>query len=119
MKSERTTSSDFERFKEHAIQAFRAWGVDDWDIRFKHQRLSGAMANCSTDLTGRMARLRLSTDFGPNPITDAILRDTARHEAVHVLLAQVTNIGNSRWATEDEFKAAEEALVQRLLRVLP
>jgi hypothetical protein len=65
-----------------------------------------------------VARIKYSTKNG-DALSAEEVKETARHEMCHVLIGEVGCMMGSRFVTSDEVEAAEEALVQRLLRLHP
>ena len=109
----------FALFEREVRRLQNKWGVNDWNIFVAHAATENrhADADFKGSSTKRAAMIRL------NPkrlgVQDGDVRGFARHEMCHALLAEFSCLASSRHVTEDELEAAEEALVQRLIRLLP
>jgi hypothetical protein len=111
-----TAAQRLKRFATETHRLARLWGINDWDLRVVAQKHnSDALATCSPRSVARVVTLALNTKAAEEMPPEAL----ARHEMCHVLLGEFSCIAQSRYVTEDEIRAAEEALVQRLLRLLP
>jgi hypothetical protein len=120
----RTTAKHFALFKREASECLEKWGINDLHIYFHHGKRN-ARATFSGDNVKRVATITLSLDWEkwePDDvrpsITDEDIRVVARHECVHALLLPIAALPGS-FCTEAETEMAEEAVVQRLLRILP
>lgn len=114
----KTTAKQFAEFKAECERLQSVWGINDWDVRVLHENPQSktAIASCTPASTKRVAVIRLSRNIKPSYPS---MKSLARHEMVHVLLGELSCIAGSRNITNDEIEAAEEALVQRLIRLLP
>lgn len=114
----KTTAMQFAEFKAECERLQALWGINDWDVRVYHEdpQRKGAMASCAPNSVKRVAVVRLSRKIEAN---EPPMKALARHEMIHVLLGEFSCIAGSRNITNDEIEAAEEALVQRLIRLLP
>jgi len=114
----KTTKKDFEKF----IYFFNEWtkrfGLDYWQIYFEHKQNNIGYSAIKPDIDGYVARVMLAINWEDRKITDESLLLTAKHEAIHLLIARCMAIGGSRFVTSDEIISAEEELVRRLEKLI-
>jgi hypothetical protein len=121
----KTTAKHFAIFQDEARRLAMLWGLNDMKLYFHHGKREARATFVGRDVK-RVGTLTLSThweEYGPNdpsggPPTEAEVREAARHEMAHAMLLPVVCL-IAEFATRDEAERAEEALVQRLLRILP
>jgi hypothetical protein len=117
----KTTASHFEYFKSEARRWLDKLGVTDYRIDFVHESLADAYAKVGTKSVHKVARIGFNTEWrsdDPRPLNKASIADTAKHEAIHMVTADLVSLANSRFVTPDEVLEAEERLVRRLQRAL-
>ena len=114
-------SPNFTAFEREARRLQSLRGLNDWHLYVLHEPTQNkdAVANCNAVSTKRVATLRLNSKNKDRERKWIGPEEAARHEMVHVLLGEFSCIAGSRCVTSDEMEAAEEALVQRLIRLLP
>jgi hypothetical protein len=116
----KTTKAHFEHFKSEVLRWLDRLGVNDYRVDFVHEELPDAYAKVSTKSVHKAARVGFNTEWfaDARPLNKEEIAKTAKHEAIHLLVADVTSLANSRFVTADEVLEAEERLVRRLQRVL-
>lgn len=114
----KTTAAHFKIFKAAVAAAIERLGLTDWDVRLQHDDAPNALAVVRCDVANRMASVTLARDWGTDPITKEMLIRTAVHEMLHVVLAELMDMGCSRGATKDAFDGAEHAVIRRLEKLL-
>jgi hypothetical protein len=111
-----TSQKHFKTFERAVRVALTDLGINDWQVYVDHVKLdAGVRANCSTRVLKRSAVIRLAKCWD-GQVLDYELLEAARHESLHVALANVASMGGARFVTADEMEAAEESTVQRFLR---
>jgi hypothetical protein len=120
----KTSARHFAIFRAEAERLQKLWGLNDIGLHYHHGKRD-ARATFYGRETKRVGTLVLSThweDHDPqgvrSVVLDAEVRDTARHEMVHALVLPLASLIGD-FTTRDEAERAEEALVQRLMRLLP
>lgn len=108
----------FEVFVGSCLETLARWGVNDWEVRFSHEQVDGVLARTSLLVVKRVAIVKLSKTWD-EPVTNGRLKEVARHECVHILIGRLACLVGAGWLARDEAEAAEESLVQSLLRLLP
>ena len=90
-------------------------GITSFDLSVEQGTLDdGTLADVTRDVDSRSCAVRLHEPPEGNDDLDSL----ARHEMIHVLLADLSALAHSREATHAEIERAEEALVVRLTRLL-
>ncbi len=88
----------------------------NWRVSVSDKPCKGAIADCSTSLEDMMAVIRYGSDWGPQEITDQIVKETAIHELLHVFLSVLIASAVSRDASATA--AAEHSVITVLERLL-
>ena len=107
--------NDFDVFKQEFAAALARMGIDGtWDVRFRAKPRLKEQANVECDVDNRM----VVVEFGHVDANYSPAR-LARHEAAHVLLADLVQCAGDRFANKAELHKAEETVATVLERVLP
>lgn len=122
-----TTDAHFRAFSTEVHRLVRLWGINDWIVKCAHMRLTDARAQCMTRVTHRVCTIALGKVWMPKDgngdehfaPTLRDVKETARHEVIHLLLARVQDLGTTRFVTEDESTQAIEGLCRHLHDLLP
>ncbi len=83
--------------------------------------MDGVFARCTTNTVGSVARLAISKDFdmeGVHVSLEEKIKNSAKHEVMHLLLGEMSDIASARYRTYDELMAAEERVVGRLVKFI-
>lgn len=108
------TKREFERFK----RAFGVWklrmGFPEYELGFEHKDTEDAIAYVDINVSGCTAIVSLNNKIGYRDDVDGWLEDTAKHEAIHVLLGRLVHIAKSRFVSEEEIDRENE----RITRIL-
>ncbi len=117
----KTTAKHFAIFQTEALRLINLWGLGlGWDIRIEHQSIRPDWAaETWFDSKARHCVITLNTEWKNNrKISPFGLKEVARHEAIHFLLAPITGPMGRRCVTEYEMDAGEHEVVQHLSRIL-
>ena len=108
---------DIEAFRK-SVEIWRDYlGINDWDVYVEAGDLNdGTIADVSRCIDTRSAVVRLHSLPGEDK--DKVIDDTARHEMIHVLLADLSALAHGRESTHEDIEREEEKLVVRLSRLL-
>ena len=104
-------------FRREFERLVKRWGCEDWRYYFDLATLAESKAQVSRNLTGRACTVTLGVDWPCDNSPDE-LRKTARHEAAHMVTAELSCLAGARWVTKDEVDNADELTVRRLERIL-
>ena len=113
-----TTKKDFEAFKKECEKWYDKLRLEEWDLVYYHEDLkqSNAVAKINIVLVGKSAAIIFNKVIN-NSIAFKF-EEAAKHEVIHLLLANISELGWSRFTTEDEIRTAEEALVRKLEKII-
>lgn len=98
--------------KEFLIQVDNL-NLRDWIIYFEHKKLEDCHAETTAEFPVATISFNLETE--KKYLTPTQLRATAKHEAVHVLLAKLTALGKQRHNTTEELLDEEEESIACIL----
>lgn len=116
----KTTQKQLESFKNHCLYYQRVLGLNEWEMRFKLDKIKKAYADTDCE-RNYVAKIRLTDNLnGWNKIedTEQFLKETALHEMVHVLTSRLYYYGWQRFISHEEMQEAQEEIATRLTNVL-
>jgi hypothetical protein len=117
----KTTPEHFEYFKYICLQWLKVFELSDWNIYFKHDDPNGNLSEIKFNLNGRIALCTFCTGWNDNirPCTREEIFKVTKHEMIHALLGEFSELGSSRYVNEDQLIISEEALVAKLEKLIP
>lgn len=116
----KTTKSDFKYFKLRCEHYVKLWKLIEWDIDYEHSNGQGSdRAACSRTILGMHAVIELCFNWEHEKVTKQALNRIAKHEVLHILLAPIELLAQARFVTEDEYKAGDHTVIQKLIKLLP
>ncbi len=110
---------DFEKFKKYFMEYARQFGIDkEYDIYFDRKKLE-SWASISADSEGCWATISFSTEKPSKfHVSNGYnLKETAKHEAIHLLLFRYRNLAYNRFAGEEELYREFERITTVLSKV--
>lgn len=116
----KTTKAHFNLFKSEVEYWHKRFGLIGYDIFFKHEDCGTNISTCSTSANNRCATFKLNINFDDTILVlgDKVIRETALHETLHLLLGEMACLAISRFVQEDELDRAEEGAVNVLVKEL-
>jgi len=108
----------FDAFRKECNRWMQRYGLSDWRVTFQHEDLYGqTWATCERNPESRLASLTLATWVVPggSPVDAETISDTAHHEVLHILLAELTALVFRRSVQEEEIDGSEHAIVNRII----
>jgi hypothetical protein len=112
----RDIKKSFEIFKEEFILWQKYFGLIYWRIDFSIAPLKESKADIKTDCESYTAEVRFNKG---NRDDEELVRQTAKHEAIHLLLARLSECAyDPRGYSTTDISAAEEELVRRLTIII-
>lgn len=118
-KIHKTTKAEFNRFKKTFEKYQRLLGLTDWIVYFRHENLNGAYARIGTNTKGRVAVVTFCDEMEIKEFENwKGLELDAKHEALHLMLADLDAVANVRYTTEEEINIEEEKIVRRLEKLI-
>jgi hypothetical protein len=109
-----------EKFKNYYQIYKEKFGLVNWRIVFSIEKLTGNYAVTRYDLDGRVCVVVINEDWDITyePLSDTVLERTAKHEAIHLMLARFSRLANRRFSTERELEESEEEIVRVLENII-
>jgi len=114
------TKKHFKLFKDTCEYWISRLSISGWAVYYRFEILDGVFATSQCRREGRVSSLILNKRFysvGIPNISDKI-RGSAKHEVLHLFLARLAGIGESRFVTEKEFDEANEEMVIKLEKLI-
>lgn len=112
----RQDKKDFEVFQKE----FKYWqeklGCLDWKVCFEHEDIKDSLAQICTNNNGRIATVTLDKDT--QHIKEHHPAESAKHEALHLLLADIGGVAYNRFTTPEVIDREEEKLVVKLMGLI-
>src|SRR4051812_21185113 len=105
--------SEYETYKRECRKWIERLGLTDWKIYFRFEEIENALAGCRRDFEGRVAVLVLNPFQAHCKRADVDVKKSAKHEVLHLLLAELAWMSNSRVLTETAWSAAEHCVIRR------
>lgn len=112
----KTTAAHFKVFCDESDRWIRELGLFDWSVAYRHENLKDKYSAIQYQFSARKARISLSTTFD-EPVTVEKLKDSALHEVLHLVLADLVAYAEAA-ASKLRIEEAEHAALYRILRVL-
>ncbi len=109
-----------EIFEKECRRLSNLWELNDWTIRIhtddtkkEEKHFEGGWIYRNLD--NSQADIYLDEKYCK---TENDIKQTAKHEMIHLMLAKLYLLGKWRWASEDEVDRTEEELVHKLEDIL-
>ena len=120
MPTYKTTSEDFQIFKEAVAYWQNRLGLLSWHIYTRHRLKREYQAQCSTDLSGHCATITLSKVLYnyDEPPGEAGIRRIAFHEVCELFLARMDICARARFVQGDEIEEARHEIIRTLEKVI-
>lgn len=111
--------SDLKAFSRHCDTYLRRFGVGHYGVRYELAVADATVrAMSEVDSVSGSARVSLNPNRNDKGI-DPSLRRLAKHEALHVMLGEFSELAWGRCVSKEALRMAEEELVRKLLRLIP
>ena len=116
----KTTKKHFDLFEQECRKWIKFFGLLNWKLYFYHESINAeALASTGFNLSGRVASIRLNTDWPKEDLHERGLRETAFHESCEVLLARVTYYMGARFVSDEgEIQEAAHEIIRTLENVV-
>ena len=114
----KVTAKQFEEFKAEFKKWQEKFGLNGYQVYFKHCQLDNDFAQISRTQNSMVATVSLANSVEGDDAKFLDVKNSARHEAVHLLLSKLSDCASCRYVTEDGIYEAEEEAVNRIMSVL-
>lgn len=115
------TQKQYDLFKSECEKWIKVFELSSFEIRFFWEKLDDNLAEVRTGQVSKgiievyfTKELKDNIDY----IDDNYIKMTAKHEAIHCLVAEITEAGWDRFTTKDELIKLEEKLVNKLIKII-
>lgn len=112
-----TTDDDFALFKAEFKYWINRFGLNGWQLYFVKGDLQGQYSLIALCAEYHVATITLCEQFDEEQ-GEIDIPHIAKHEAMHLLIGDLSEAAESRWVTQHELNAIEEELVNRLMAVI-
>ncbi len=109
-----TKLTDFEKFQVYFTKYQKLFGLTGYTVYFKYEPLENRFASIAPDSRNMAATVRLNSKLldEDKPFKD--IKKSAKHEAMHLMLARLDDLASNRFVTQDEIYAANEELANKI-----
>ena len=114
-----SSNKDFELFKREFKKWQKLFGLSGYKVYFKYEPIEKSFADVTINQADMVVTVRLNSNLldKNKPFKDA--RKSAKHEAIHLLIARLEHNGRYRYIPECEMDEASEELVHKLEDLIP
>jgi hypothetical protein len=106
--------TNFEVFQKEFRKWQKNFGLNGYNIHFKHEPLYKCYADILVNQKDMVALVRLNSEAYNGLKPHRNIKKSAKHEAIHLLIARLEETGRYRFSSDDEISQASEDLVNRL-----
>jgi hypothetical protein len=119
MKKRKTTEEEYQQFCDEVSRLVKLFELCDWNVYFEFEdfKNNGIIACVIPNMIGRVANFKLNKRICDDDARN--IKGLALHEVIHLLFSEITQLGESRYITADEWNAAVERTAVRLENILP
>lgn len=117
-KLSKTTKTQFELFKKECEFWLDYFGLKGWCVEYDHEKYDDGRACCGWKVIGRIAYIRLATEwesYRNNQITEFDIRRCAFHEVCELLFSRITMMAKNKISNYED---AVEEETHNLIRIL-
>lgn len=107
-------NKDLELFKREFTRWQKLFGLTGYKVYFKCEPLDKSFADISVIQGNMVATIRINSKLPDKDKPFKDIKRSAKHEAIHLLLARLELSGRYRYSAENEIYEAVEELVHRL-----
>jgi hypothetical protein len=112
-------SKDFDDFQRYFKKYQQRFGLTGYSVYFAHEDLLDRFGALTTDVDTMTSKASLASDLPKEQEQFKNIKRTAKHEAIHLLLARIVALASNRYLHEGELREAEEELVYKLEELIP
>jgi len=112
-------NKDFELFQKEFKKWQKLFGLNGYKVYFKYEPDDSCFASLTVNLSDMVATVRLNSELPDKDKPHKDVRQSAKHEALHLLVARLEKNGKYRYSTENEIYEATEELVHKLEGLMP
>lgn len=116
----RTTKLHFEIFKEECQKWIDVLELNHWDVYYSLGTDEKRTAQIARDSNACNATIYFTKTWDNTilPLNEREIRRAAKHEVIHLLIAELIGVAARRFINRDEFERIEEKLVKKLQKAI-
>ena len=95
------------------------FGLSSYKVYFKYEPNDGYFASLAVNQGNVVATARLNSKLPDKDKPHKDVKGSAKHEALHLLIARLEHNGRHRYISDDEMYEATEELVHKLEDLIP
>ena len=115
-----TSKKQFQLFKSECKKWIDIFKLDGWEFGFYLLDTNSSQAQVFRDYIACTVKVNFNTIVTkrPDESYNELIKETAKHEMIHILLGNLALLAGSRFVTSDELEKAEEELTIKLARIV-
>ena len=113
----KTTKKDFKEFQKEFMKYVELFGLKGYSVFFGREEINGGHAEIRVNIRDRVATVVLSTEKHEKHFQT--MRDCAKHEALHLLIARLEDLAKRRYVTPGDINEECEGIVEILEKSIP
>ena len=106
--------SEFKLFQKYFLEYQKLFGLGGYKVYFKHEPLADGFANITVAQADMVATVRLNSALSDREKPFMDVKQSAKHEALHLLLMRLEQLADYRYAQTSEICESVEELVHKL-----
>ena len=107
-------NKDFELFQSEFKKWQQKFGLTGYKVYFKYEPLDESFADIRVNQGSVVATVRLNSELPDKDKPFRDIKQSAKHEALHLLVGKLERNGRYRFTTENEIYESTEELVFKL-----
>ncbi len=111
--------SVFKDFQKVFTKYQNLFGLNGYKVYFKEEPIADNFADILVYQEAMIATVRLSNPLPVEEKPYQNIHNNAKHEALHLLVARLSDNAQYRYTTKSDIQEAEEELVRRLEKLIP
>ena len=111
-------SNNFDDFKRYFKEYQREYGLNGYQVYFKHMILEDSFADIEVNQSAMVATVRFNKKLPPKDKEFNDVKKTAQHEVLHLLIHKLENLARCRYIDGSEIYEACEELVNKLRYII-
>lgn len=112
-------NKDFELFQSEFKKWQQLFGLTGYKVYFKYEPLDKSFADISINQGSMVATVSVNSELSDKDKPYKDIKRSAKHEALHLLVARLEHNGKYRYTSENEIYESAEELVFRLESLIP
>lgn len=107
-------NKDFELFQSEFKKWQQRFGLTGYKVYFIYEPVENAFANIQINQGSMVVSVKLNSKLSDENKPFKDIKKSAKHEALHLLIGRLEQVGRYRYSSENEICEATEELVFKL-----